>query len=268
MNCRSHLVDSHCHLDFPDFSDDLDRVVQRAHNCGVTRMVTICTSLTRFDNVAEIAQAYSGVFFAAGIHPHYAATEKQASVEQLCACAQHPKMIGIGESGLDYHYTRESEPAQKLSLETHIAAARITGLPLIIHSRDACDDMADILIHEFRNGAFSCVMHCFSSSAKLARVALDLDFYLSISGMITFRNAKSLRQIFAAVPRNRLLVETDAPYLAPVPNRGQRNEPAFVVDTARSAAQIFNCQFDAFAQQTTRNFDTLFTKAGCWAEGS
>ncbi len=259
------LVDSHCHLDFPDFEGEIDAIVSRAAEAGVTRMVTICTRLKLEPQVRAIAEEYPGVFFAAGTHPMHVAEEPLASVEALVALAQHPKMVGIGETGLDYHYTAESAGVQQESLRIHIEAARRTGLPLIIHARDADEDMIRILSAEHAAGAFDCVMHCFTSGRDLAQAALGLGFYLSISGIATFRNAADLRAIFAEAPLDRLLVETDSPYLAPVPHRGKRNEPAFTADTARTGAEIFGLSEQAFAAQTTANFDRLFSKAapGC-----
>ena len=255
------LVDSHCHLDFPDFDDCRDVVVARARDAGVTRMVTICTRLRLEPQVRAIAEKYDGVFYAAGTHPMSAADEPLASVDELVTLAQHPKFVGIGETGLDYHYTAESAQAQQDSLRIHIAAARATKLPLIIHTRDADDDMATILREEHGNGAFSCVMHCFSSSADLARAALDLDFYLSMSGIAAFPKSQALRDIFASAPIERILVETDSPYLAPPPHRGKRNEPAFTAHTARIGAQAFGMDYADFAARTTANFDRLFWKA-------
>ncbi|NNU80392.1 TatD family hydrolase [Halovulum dunhuangense] len=255
------LVDSHCHLDFPDFAGETDQIVARARAAGVTRMVTICTRLSSEPAVRAIAQAHEGVFYAAGTHPMNAATEPMATVEALVALAAHPKFVGIGETGLDYHYTADSAAAQKQSLALHIEAARQTGLPLIIHARDADRDMADILTAEHRNGAYSCVMHCFSSGAELARAALDLGFYLSMSGIATFPKSQELRDIFAAAPLDRILVETDSPYLAPVPRRGKRNEPAYTAHTAAKGAEVFGLTPAEFAAATTANFDRLFAKA-------
>lgn len=259
-------VDSHCHLNFPEFANDIDAVVDRAQNRGVNAMLTICTSLAEYESVAGIAEQFTAVFFAAGTHPHKAASEPMATVEELTLRAHHPKMVGIGESGLDYHYSSNIVGAQKRSLMIHIEAARCTGLPLIIHSRDACDDMSEILASEHSKGAFDCVMHCFSSSRKLAQAALSLGFYLSMSGITTFRNAEILRQIFSEAPIDRILVETDAPYLAPVPNRGRRNEPSFVVDTGEAAARLFGLSTTEFATRTTENFFRLFSKAADWIQ--
>lgn len=255
------ITDSHCHLDFPDFEGQLDDIVANAVAAGVIRMVTICTRLRNEPAVRAIAEAHEPVFYAAGTHPMSAAKEPMVSVEQLTTLAAHPKFVGIGETGLDYHYTADSAAIQQDSLRIHIAAARQTGLPLIIHARAADDDMARILRDEHRNGAFSCVMHCFSSTAELARAALDLGFYLSMSGIAAFPKSQELRDIFAAAPVDRILVETDAPYLAPPPHRGKRNEPAYTAHTARVGADIFGLDYADFAARTQANFDHLFSKA-------
>lgn len=255
------LVDSHCHLDFPDFDAERAAVIDRARAMGVTRMVTICTKLSALPKVQAIAEAHDGVFFAAGTHPMSVASEPMVTAADLIALANHPKMVGIGETGLDYHYTSESASIQQDSLRIHIEAARQTGLPLIIHARDADDDMARILTEEHAKGAYSCVMHCFSSSAALAQAALDLGFYLSMSGIAAFPRSKDLRAIFASAPVDRILVETDAPYLAPPPHRGKRNEPAYTAHTARVGAEVFGMSEAEFAAQTSANFDRLFAKA-------
>lgn len=255
------ITDSHCHLDFPDFEGALDQIIADAATAGVTRMVTICTRLRQEPHVRAIAEAYAPVFYAAGTHPMSAADEPLTSTDELIALSRHPKFVGIGETGLDYHYTSESADIQKQSLRIHIDAARQTGLPLIIHARAADDDMAQILTEEFRNGAYTCVMHCFSSSAALARAALDLGFYLSMSGIATFPKSQEVRDIFAAAPLDRILVETDAPYLAPPPHRGRRNEPAYTAHTARKGAEVFDLPYEDFAAQTQMNFDRLFSKA-------
>ncbi|MCC5962913.1 MAG: TatD family hydrolase [Rhodobacteraceae bacterium] len=255
------LVDSHCHLDFPQLAEDLDDVIARARDAGVTRMVTICTRLRQLPQVRAIAESHEGIFFAAGTHPMSVADEPMVTVEELTAIADHPRMVGIGESGLDYHYTAQSKAAQQESLHRHIEAARRTRLPLIIHARDADDDMARILTEEYRAGPYSCVMHCFSSGAGLAQAALDLGFYLSMSGIAAFPRSESLRAIFASAPLERILVETDAPYLAPPPYRGKRNEPAYTVHTAQVGAEIFGLDYADFAAATSANFDRLFWKA-------
>jgi TatD DNase family protein len=260
-NQAPEIVDSHCHLDFPDFEGELPDVIARAHAAGVSRMVTICTKLKNEPQVRAIAEAHASVFYAAGTHPMSVATEPMASVDQLVALAQHPKFVAIGESGLDYHYTAESGAIQRDSLRIHITAARETKLPLIIHARDADDDMAEILADEYRKGAYTCVMHCFSSSAALGRAALDLGFYLSMSGIAAFPKSGDLRDIFASAPLDRILLETDSPYLAPPPHRGRRNEPAYTAHTAAVGAKVFDLPLPDFAAATCANFDRLFWKA-------
>ncbi|WP_112323171.1 TatD family hydrolase [Oceanibium sediminis] len=267
MTDRPVLVDSHCHLDFPDFEGEVEHLLDRAAKAGVTRMVTICTRLSALAPVQALADAHAPIFFAAGTHPMSAAKEPLVSVEELTALMAHPKFVGIGETGLDYHYTADSAEVQKKSLAIHIEAARQTKLPLIIHARDADDDMADILSTEMRNGAFTCVMHCFSSTPALARVALELGFYLSMSGIATFKKSQELRDIFAAAPLDRVLVETDSPYLAPTPYRGKRNEPAYTAHTAAVGADIFGLPLEDFARATTENFDRLFWRASGAAHG-
>lgn len=258
------LVDSHCHLDFPDFDVERAAVIDRALAAGVTRMVTICTRLRLEPQVRKIAEDFVPVFYAAGTHPMSAADEPMASVDELVALSQHPKFVGIGESGLDYHYTAETADVQKQSLRIHIQAAQETGLPLIIHNRASDDDMAAILSSAYAEKSFACVMHCFSSSAELARVALDHGFYLSMSGISAFPKSQDLRDIFTSAPLDRILVETDSPYLAPPPHRGKRNEPAYTAHTARVAADAFGIDYAEFAARTTANFDRLFAKAAGW----
>lgn len=261
MGSDIRITDSHCHLDFPDFAGELDAVVARAREAGVQRMVTIATRLSNVPRVRAIAEAHEGVFFAAGTHPMSAAAEPLAGVEDLLAVAAHPKCVAIGETGLDYHYTAESKARQQESLRIHIEAARRSGLPLVIHARDADDDMARILAEEHRAGAYGCVMHCFSSGPGLAEAALDLGFYLSMSGIAAFNRSDDLRAIFAAAPLDRILLETDAPYLAPPPYRGRRNEPAFTVHTAEAGAAVFGLPLSEFAAATEANFERLFRKA-------
>ncbi len=255
------LVDSHCHLDFPNLADDLSEVIDRARDAGVSRMVTICTKLRNEPAVRALAERFDGVFYAAGTHPMSVAEEPMATLEELVALAAHPKFVGIGESGLDYHYTSESMAVQQDSLRLHIEAARQTRLPLIIHSRDADEDMARILTEEHRAGAYTCVMHCFSSSPELAEAALDLGFYLSMSGIAAFPRSEALREIFAATPLDRILVETDSPYLAPPPYRGKRCEPAYTAHTAQKGAETLGVSYEAFCAATSANFDRLFWKA-------
>lgn len=264
MSTIPHITDSHCHLDFPDFADELPDVIERAVAAGVTRMVTICTRLRNEPTVRAIAERFDPVFYAAGTHPMSAADEPMVTVDELIALSQHPKFVGIGETGLDYHYTADSAEVQKQSLRIHIAAAQETGLPLIIHARAADDDMADILRTAYDERPYSCVMHCFSSSAELGRAALDLGFYLSMSGIAAFPKSQELRDIFAAAPVDRILVETDAPYLAPPPHRGKRNEPAFSALTAQVGADVFGMDYPAFAAQTQANFDRLFSKVSTY----
>ena len=255
------LTDSHCHLDFPDFEGELDQIIARAAEAGVHRMVTICTRLRHEPQVRAIVETHAPVFYAAGTHPMNADTEPLAKVEELLALAAHPKFVAIGETGLDYHYTAESAEIQKQSLRVHIEAAQKSNLPLIIHARAADDDMADILGSEYRNAPFNCVMHCFSSSPELGRAALDLGFYLSMSGIATFPKSQEVRDIFASAPMDRVLVETDAPYLAPPPFRGKRNEPAYTAFTAQVGADVFGLSLSEFAAQTEANFERLFWKA-------
>ncbi|WP_288924795.1 TatD family hydrolase [uncultured Maritimibacter sp.] len=261
MTEQPSITDSHCHLDFPDFEGQIDEIVARAAEAGVTRMVTIATKLANVPKVQAIAEAHDPVYFAAATHPMSAADQPLATVEELVALANHPKFVGIGETGLDYHYTADSKEIQQESLRVHIEAARQTKLPLIIHARDADEDMARILTEEHKAGAYTCVMHCFSSGPELARAALDLGFYLSMSGIATFPKSSDLREIFADAPLDRILVETDSPYLAPPPHRGKRNEPAFTAHTARVGAEVFGLDYADFARATQDNFDRLFWKA-------
>ncbi len=261
MTNPPEIVDSHCHLDFPDFNGQLPEILARARAAGVTRMVTICTKLDREPTVRAIAEAHDGVFYAAGVHPMSAAEQPLTTVETLVALARHPKFVGIGETGLDYHYTADTAQVQAASLRIHIQAAQETQLPLIIHARAADDDMARILSEGMKVAPYPCVMHCFSSGAGLAQAALEMGFYLSMSGIATFPKSGELRDIFAAAPLNRILLETDSPYLAPMPHRGKRNEPAYAAFTAKTGAQILGVTEAEFAAATTANFDRLFTRA-------
>jgi TatD DNase family protein len=262
------LVDSHCHLDFPDLVEETSEIIARARAAGVNRMVTICTRLKNEPKVRAIAEAHPEVFYAAGTHPMSAAEEPLATVEDLVALAKHPRYVGIGETGLDYHYTAESKSIQQTSLRVHIEAAQETGLPLIIHARDADADMETILSEGMRARPYSCVMHCFSSGPRLADAALEMGFTLSISGIAAFPKSQDLRDIFARTPLDRLILETDSPYLAPPPFRGKRNEPAFVAHTARALAPMFDLSLEAFAAQTTANFDRLFPRAARQAQAA
>ncbi len=254
------LVDSHCHLDYMARDGDLDEVVARARRAGIGRMLTICTKISEFDTIAGIAETYEDVWCSVGIHPHEAAVEETASVDGIAALAQHPKAVGIGESGLDYYYEHSPREVQQAQFRTHIAAARGTGLPLIVHTRDADEDTAAILEDEYAKGPFPGVIHCFSTGRDLAERALAIGFSISLSGIVTFKQAEDLRETVRALPLDRLLVETDAPYLAPVPKRGKRNEPAFVVHTAAMLAALKGVSPDVLADVTTDNFFRLFNK--------
>ncbi len=260
----AQITDSHCHLDFPDFEGEREAVIARALEAGVTRMVSIATKLKNVPAVQAIAEAHAPVFFAAATHPMSAAEEPMATLDELLALAKHPKFVGIGETGLDYHYTADSKPVQQDSLRIHIEAARQTGLPLIIHSRDADDDMARILTEEYRTAPFTGVMHCFSSTRALAEATLEIGFYLSMSGIAAFPRSTELREIFADAPVDRILVETDSPYLAPPPHRGRRNEPAYTAETAKVGAELFGLSYEDFAAQTQANFDRLFAKVAAY----
>ena len=255
------LVDSHCHLDFDVFDEDRAEAIQRARDAGVGTMVTICTRVTRFAEIRAIAEGDDNIWCSVGIHPHQAEEEPVVTVEDLVERAQHAKVVGIGETGLDYYYDNSPRELQQSSFRTHIAAARETGLPLIVHTRDADDDMADILEDEMGKGAFPGVLHCFSSGRGLAERALDIGFYISLSGIVTFKNAEDLRDIAKDVPVDRILVETDSPFLAPIPNRGKRNEPSFVVDTAAKVAELKGVDNEALSIASTENFFRLFNKA-------
>ena len=254
------LVDSHCHLDFPDFSDDLDGIVARARAAGVARMVTISTRVRRLPNLLAIADRFPDVFCSVGTHPHHADEELDIGAADLIAAAAHPKVVAIGEAGLDYFYDTSPRPAQEQSFRAHIAAARQTGLPLVIHSREADEDMAQILEQEMGKGAFPAVLHCFTGGPDLARRAIDLGVHISFTGILTFKNSQALRDIAAALPADRIMVETDAPYLAPGKYRGKRNEPAFVVETARTLAEVRGVTEAEIARQTTETFFRLFNK--------
>jgi len=252
------LVDSHCHLDFPDFAKERDAVIARARAAGIGTMVTICTRLDEFPAVRKIAESDDDIWCSVGVHPHEAADYAEMSTEDLAALAVHPRVIGIGETGLDFHYDHSPRDLQGRVFRTHIAASKASGLPLIIHAREADAEIAGILREE---RATAGVLHCFSSGRALAEAALDLGFYISISGIVTFRNAEELRGIVRDVPLDRLLVETDAPYLAPVPYRGRRNEPAYVATTAAAVAALKEMEPAALAAATTENFFRLFRKA-------
>lgn len=254
------LVDSHCHLDFPDFAGDLDAIVGRARAAGVGRMVTISTRVRRHPEVLTIAERFDDVFCSVGTHPHNAKEEPDISVADLVARTRHPKVVAIGEAGLDYHYDHSPRGMQEQGFRNHISAARETGLPLVIHARDADIDIARILSEETGKGAFAAVLHCFTGSRELAMHAVALGLFVSFTGILTFKNSQPLRDIAARLPADRILVETDAPYLAPGPYRGKRNEPAYVIETTKTLAQARGVSIDDIARQTTDNFFRLFSK--------
>jgi TatD DNase family protein len=254
------LVDSHCHLDFPDFAEELDAVVQRAMDAGIERSVTISTRVKNFDQVLAIAARFDPVFCSVGTHPHNADEELDVTTERLAALSEHRKVVAIGEAGLDYFYDNAPREAQAQGLRTHIAAARMTGLPLVIHARNADADMAAILREESGKGAFPAVLHCFSSGKGLAETGIELGHYVSFSGILTFKKSDELRAIARDLPADRILIETDAPYLAPTPHRGKRNEPAFVAHTAAVLAETRGVSVEAIAEQTSENFFRLFSK--------
>jgi TatD DNase family protein len=254
------LVDSHCHLDFPDFADEVDAIVARARKAGVGRIVSISTRVKQHDAVLAIAERFPEVFCSVGTHPHNAHEELDITIDGLIERACASKVVAIGEAGLDYHYDYSPRDAQARGFCNHIAASRETGLPLVIHSRDADADMVEILEAEAGKGAFPAVLHCFTGGEDLARRAIALGLYISFTGILTFKKSEALRNIAAALPADRILVETDAPYLAPGPYRGKRNEPSYVVETAKTLAQVRDTTVDAIARQTTENFFRLFSK--------
>ena len=254
------LVDSHCHLDFPDFAADMDGVLARAKAAGVATLVTICTRVAKFDQVRAIAEAHENIWCSVGTHCHNAADEAHVDRDLLLSLAAHPKCVAIGEAGLDYHYDLSPRDMQKTSFREHIAAARESGLPLVIHSREADEDMARMLEEESAVGAFPHLLHCFSSGPDLARRSLALGGHVSFSGILTFKKADEVRAIAAEVPLDRLLVETDAPYLAPLPHRGKRCEPAHVAETAKVLAAVKGVSVEAIAAATSENFHRLFAK--------
>jgi TatD DNase family protein len=254
------LIDSHCHLDFPDFTAELDAVVARARAAGIERMVTISTRVRRQPDLLAIADRFSDVYCSVGTHPHYAHEELDVTAADLAARSRAPKVVALGEAGLDYHYDNSPREAQELGFRTHIAAARETGLPLVIHSREADNDVARILEEEMGKGGFTAVLHCFTGGRELARRAVALGHFVSFTGILTFKNSDALRAIAAELPADRILVETDAPYLAPGKLRGKRNEPAYVVETAKVLAETRGVSLEDVARQTTANFYRLFQK--------
>jgi TatD DNase family protein len=254
------LVDSHCHLDFPDFAAERDSIVARAREQGIGRMVTISTKVQKFADIRAIAETYDDVFCSIGTHPHHADKEPDVTTADLVKFTNDPKVVAIGEAGLDYFRNNSSVEGQEQGFRRHIAAARETGLPLVIHAREADDDIARILEEESAKGAFPFVLHCFTGGPDLAKRGVALGGYVSFSGVITFKKNEALRAIAASLPKDRILVETDAPYLAPEPHRGKRNEPAYVTNTARVLASARNTDFETIAAQTTENFFRLFSK--------
>jgi TatD DNase family protein len=254
------LVDHHCHLDFPDFAPDLDGVVGRARSAGVGTIVSISTRIRRFGALLEIAERYPPVFCSVGTHPHYAHEELDVSVEEIVRLARHPKIVAIGEAGLDYFYDKCPREAQTRGFRNQITAAQATGLPLVIHARDADADIAAILEEQMARQPFAAVLHCFTGGPELARRALDMGLYVSFSGILTFKKSDALREIAATVPLDRLLVETDAPYLAPGKHRGKRNEPAYVVETAKELAKVKGVSEAEIARATTENFFKHYAK--------
>jgi TatD DNase family protein len=254
------LVDSHCHLDFPDFKDEVEAIVARAQAAGVGRLVTISTRIRKHGDILAIAERFPDVYCSVGTHPHNAHEELDIGIAELVAHTRHPKVVALGEAGLDYHYDTGPRDAQERGFRNHIAAARETGLPLVIHSRDADDDMARILEEETGKGAFPAVLHCFTAGPDLAQRATALGLCISFTGILTFKKSDDLRAIAASLPADRILVETDAPYLAPGRFRGKRNEPSYVVETAKVLADARGVSFDEIARQTTDNFFRLFAK--------
>jgi TatD DNase family protein len=260
MSVQPAIVDSHCHLDVDAFSEDVDEVVARARAAGVARMVTICMRPTQLEHSLAIAEKYDEIYSSVGIHPHLADDEPPVTSDALVELARHPKIVGIGEAGLDYHYDYGAPESQQTSFRMQIDAARKSGLPLIVHTREADDDTADILEDEYAKGPFTGVLHCFTAGRELAERAVAIGFYVSLSGIITFKSAEDIRNTVRALPADRLLVETDAPFLAPIPKRGKRNEPALVRHTFEALAALKEMDTDTFARQTNENFFRLFSK--------
>ncbi|HEX2843081.1 TatD family hydrolase [Hyphomicrobium sp.] len=255
------LVDHHCHLDFPEFADDLAGIVTRAKKAGVGTMVTISTRIRKFDQVRAVAERFEDVYCSVGTHPHNADEELDIPTSEIIRLSQHPKVVAVGEAGLDYYYKHATPAGQAEGFRNHIAAARETGLPLEIHTREADADTLAILEDEHRKGAFPAVLHCYTGGRELAMRAVDLGLYVSFSGVISFKKTEALQEIARDVPLDRILVETDAPFLAPVPHRGKTNEPAYVVHTAAALARIRGISEAEVARATTDNFFRLYTKA-------
>ena len=260
MSDYGYIVDSHCHLNYKGLVEEQGAVIQRARDAGVGCMLAINTKLKEYPEIIDIVEGHPDVFGTVGIHPHEAENEPDVGLEALLGRATHPKIVGIGETGLDYYYDNAPRDMQKVNFRAHIAAARETGLPVIVHTRDADQDCVNIIQEEMEKGAFNGVIHCFTASQFLADEVLKMGFYISISGIATFKNAKELQKTVQTVPENRLLVETDAPFLAPVPHRGKTCEPAYVMDTARFVADLRGVEFSQLQQTTTANFYRLFNK--------
>ena len=254
------LVDSHCHLDFPDFADDLDGIVARAEAVGIARMVTISTRVRRIEKLLEITARFPNVYCSVGTHPHQADEEDGISADELFALTQQPKVVALGEAGLDYFYEHGSRDAQARGFRAHIAAARATGLPLVIHTREADEDCGRILDEEMAKGAFRAVLHCYTGGRDLAMKAIAHGLYVGFTGILTFKKSQALRDLAAELPADRILVETDAPYLAPGKFRGKRNEPSYVVETAKVLAETRGVSLEEISRQTTENFFRLFSK--------
>lgn len=254
------LIDTHCHLDFPEFAGDLPGIRERAHAAGVERMITISTRVKKYDVYRGIAEAADNVWFSVGTHPHQAHEEPDFTAGDIAALASHPRCVAIGEAGLDYHYDKSPRDVAEKVFRTHIEAARRTGLPLVIHARNADEDVAAILRDEMGKGAFKALLHCFTASRELAEIGVELGLYVSFSGVLTFKNSQELRDIARDVPLDRLLVETDAPFLAPTPHRGKSNQPAYVAETAKVLADIKGVSADEIAVKTTANALRLFDK--------
>lgn len=262
------LVDSHCHLNFPDFREDLEGVVARARDAGVGVMQTICTDMAEFEEVYAITQRFDGIYCSVGVHPNDSGKQEIVPAYELIEKTSREKVIGIGETGLDYYYEHTDRDLQKRSFLEHIEASRVSGLPIIVHTRNAEEDTMEILSSEISKSSFKGLIHCFTSSKQLADKAVELGFYISLSGIISFKNAGAIRDALADVPLDRLLVETDAPYLAPIPHRGKRNEPSYVVHTNKVLAALKNISEGECARITTDNFFRLFDKAKRPGEGA
>jgi TatD DNase family protein len=254
------LIDTHCHLDFPELSADLGGILRRAREARVQQLITISTRIRQFDKLRTIVERHDNIFCTIGTHPHQAGEEDGITTDEIVKLAQHPKVVGIGEAGLDYHYDYSPRDAQARGFRAHIAAARVTGLPIVIHAREADQDIGDIIEDEMQKGAYTGVLHCFSSGIELARRGLKLGLYVSFSGILTFKNAKEVQAVALEMPEDRILIETDAPYLAPAPHRGHTNEPSFVRHTAQFLADLRKTSLDEIAHITTNNALKLFSK--------